>query len=99
MRFFQAETSDNWSDEQSENWSDEERENWSDEQSGEKLSACLEGTYWNRLPVEMQIEILKQVLSITFKLSIENPYFGRKIISNNFHKFLYNPQRTEGFSE
>ncbi|PAV87878.1 hypothetical protein WR25_08655 [Diploscapter pachys] len=54
------EQSENWSDEESENWSDEERENWSDEQSGEKLSACLEGTYWNRLPVEMQIEILKQ---------------------------------------
>ena len=76
MRFFQAETSDNWSDEQSENWLDEQSENWldeqsenwSDEQSDEELSACLGGTYWSRLPVEMQIEILKQVLSITFRL-------------------------------
>ncbi|PAV75563.1 hypothetical protein WR25_11254 [Diploscapter pachys] len=31
-----------------------------DKQSGEELSACLGGTYWSRLPVEMQIEIVKQ---------------------------------------
>ncbi|PAV65769.1 hypothetical protein WR25_17426 [Diploscapter pachys] len=35
-------------------------ENRPDKQSGEELSACLKGTYWSRLPVEMQIEILKQ---------------------------------------
>ncbi|PAV57331.1 hypothetical protein WR25_13731 isoform A [Diploscapter pachys] len=31
-----------------------------DKQSGEELSACLKGTHWSRLPVEMQIEIVKQ---------------------------------------
>ncbi|PAV56420.1 hypothetical protein WR25_09728 [Diploscapter pachys] len=31
-----------------------------DKQSGEELSACLQRTYWNRLPVEMQIEIVRQ---------------------------------------
>ncbi|PAV56544.1 hypothetical protein WR25_11245 [Diploscapter pachys] len=35
-------------------------ENRPDKQSGEELSACLKGTYWSRLPVEMQIEIVKQ---------------------------------------
>ncbi|PAV56979.1 hypothetical protein WR25_16745 [Diploscapter pachys] len=35
-------------------------ENRPDKQSGEELSACLERTYWNRLPVEIQIEIVKQ---------------------------------------
>ncbi|PAV87500.1 hypothetical protein WR25_18628 [Diploscapter pachys] len=35
-------------------------ENRPDKQSGEELSACLGGTYWSRLPVEMQIEIVKQ---------------------------------------
>ena len=43
-------------------------ENWSGKQSVEELSARLEGTHWSKLPVEMQIEIVKQVLSITFKL-------------------------------
>ena len=43
-------------------------ETLSDKQSDEELSACLEGTYWSRLPVEMQIEIVRQVLSITLKL-------------------------------
>ncbi|PAV86300.1 hypothetical protein WR25_20451 [Diploscapter pachys] len=31
-----------------------------DKQSGEELNACLKGTHWSRLPVEMQIEIVKQ---------------------------------------
>ncbi|PAV65866.1 hypothetical protein WR25_09230 [Diploscapter pachys] len=35
-------------------------ENRPDKQSGEELSACLKGTHWSRLPVEMQIEIIKQ---------------------------------------
>ena len=43
-------------------------ENRPDKQSGEELSACLKGTHWSRLPVEMQIEIVKQVLSTAFKL-------------------------------
>ena len=43
-------------------------ENRPDNQGGEELSARLEGTHWSRLPVEMQIEIVKQVLSATFKL-------------------------------
>ncbi|PAV82355.1 hypothetical protein WR25_04572 [Diploscapter pachys] len=35
-------------------------ENRPDKQSDEELSGCLKGTHWSRLPVEMQIEILKQ---------------------------------------
>ncbi|PAV60178.1 hypothetical protein WR25_18517 [Diploscapter pachys] len=35
-------------------------ENRPDKQSGEELSAYLKGTYWSRLPVEMQVEIVKQ---------------------------------------
>ena len=55
-------------------------ENRPDKQSDEELSACLEGTHWSKLPFEMRAKIIKQVLSITFKLLIENPYFGRKVI-------------------
>ena len=87
MRFFQAgdlaETS----------------ENRPDKQSGEELSARLEGTHWSRLPVEMQIEIVKQVLSIIFRLWIETSYLKEKLSQTVSINFFITHNELEDFQK
>ena len=74
-------------------------ENRPDKQSGEELSVCLKGTYWSRLPVEMQIEIIKQVISITFNFELKIFILEEKLFQTVSINFFITHNELEDFQK